>query len=392
MSMRDWSILSISLLTIMAGAAVAPALASIRAGFPEVSPTTVKLVLTLPSLCIIPLTFVSERLTRRFGKRRVLLTGISLYLLGGLGGGLATSFAMLLGTRVVLGLGVGLMLPMSSSLIADFHEGEARLRMMGRSAASSNLGGVVALVCSGWLASLDWRLSFGVYALAVVTLLLVAFRLPEPARPAATGAAAAGGLPPAALLGGLGLCLLMVVFYCVPANMALFLVSSGIGDASKAGVTLGLVTSAGFAAGLLLPRSRRAFGQGLPLVMLICMAGGFFLLHGAARLTEAWAGVALVGLGYGSLWPWLIAAMSQAVERRQTMLTMALAGSSIFFGQFVSPLVFDGAGMLLGDHSPRTLFLLAGLTAAASAPLVWTLRPRLLRLARLAKRPSDQGA
>jgi len=52
------AILSISLLTVMASAAVSPALARIRQAFSGVDITLIKLALTLPSLVIIPFSLV----------------------------------------------------------------------------------------------------------------------------------------------------------------------------------------------------------------------------------------------------------------------------------------------------------------------------------------------
>ena len=48
-----WTILSISLLTVMAGAAIAPALGIIKEHFSEASDLTLQLVVSLPALLII---------------------------------------------------------------------------------------------------------------------------------------------------------------------------------------------------------------------------------------------------------------------------------------------------------------------------------------------------
>ncbi|MBN2381572.1 MFS transporter [bacterium] len=218
------SILSISLLTIMASAAVSPALAKISQAFPGTDFTTIKLVLTIPSLLIIPFSLLSGWLVARFKKKHILMTGLIIYFLGGIGGGLAGSIPQLLVIRGLLGVGIGLVMPLSTTLIADFFQGEARTKMMGLSGSITNLGGVFFLLVSGWLACFSWRYSFGVYALSLVTLIMVGFWLPEPPQYKSSGHKAL------ALSRGIYLCailgmLMMICFYAVPTNLALFIES-----------------------------------------------------------------------------------------------------------------------------------------------------------------------
>ncbi len=384
MTPHAWSILSLSLLTIMAAAAVAPALATVQAAFPDVSPTTIKMLLTVPSLCIIPLSFLSAKLCAILGTRRTIFLGASLYLLGGMGGGLAPNFSMLMATRVILGIGVGILMPMSNSLVSVFFQGEERVKMMGRTASTANLGGVFALICSGLLAQISWRHSFAIYGIALVTVTLVALFLKEPPR-SASPSSAEGRLPLGAKLGALGLMLLMIVFYCLPTNLAMFLVAEQYGSASSAGMALAFATGTGFFAGLLLPRTRKVCGSYLGPAMLSCMALGFAMLNYATGFLQAKCGVILVGLGFGTLWPSLLVLIAQATPLPLSMRAMALGGSMIFLGQFLSPLIFDLAGTLMGAMHPRMAFGLASLAAAVAVPCLLAGKGRLLRVMALPK-------
>jgi MFS family permease len=101
------SMLSISLLTVMASAAISPALAKISQAFPGTDSTLIKLVLTLPSLLIIPFSLLSGWLAARMKKKYVLLIGLVIYFLGGMGGGFARSITELLIIRGLFGVGVG---------------------------------------------------------------------------------------------------------------------------------------------------------------------------------------------------------------------------------------------------------------------------------------------
>ena len=222
-SMLKPTILSVSLLTIMASAAVSPALAKISQAFPEVDRTVIKLILTLPSLLIIPFSLLSGWLTSRMKKRSILLIGLVIYFLGGVGGGFARNIPELLIIRGILGIGIGLIMPLSTTLIADFFEGPTRTKMMGLSGSVTNVGGVLFLSASGWLACYSWRFSFGVYSLALVTIVMVASWLPEPPRTQKPGRSSKLELPVGVFVCAVLGILMMVAFYAVPTNLALFI-------------------------------------------------------------------------------------------------------------------------------------------------------------------------
>ncbi|MDD5090204.1 MAG: MFS transporter [Candidatus Wallbacteria bacterium] len=221
-SMLKPTILSISLLTIMASSAISPALAKISAAFPEVDQTTIKLCLTLPSLFMIPFSLMSGWLVSRISKKTVLLTGLAVYLAGGIGGGISGSIFQLLMWRALLGVGVGLIMPLSVTFITDFFEGEARTKMMGLSGSVNQLGGMLFSLAAGLLVAISWRATFGVYGLAFVTVAFVLLWLPESPQKA-SGASKTGKLPgEALLLAALGT-LMMVIFFVVPTDIALFI-------------------------------------------------------------------------------------------------------------------------------------------------------------------------
>ncbi|HTY45168.1 MAG TPA: MFS transporter [Patescibacteria group bacterium] len=217
------SVISISFLTVMAPAAIAPALAKISQAFPTADPALITLVLTLPSLLIAPVSLLCGWLTRRMRKKPILLTGLAIYLLAGVSGAFSRTIYELLCIRMLLGIGAGLIVPFSTELIADSSE-EERRKLTGLSGPISYLGGAAFLLLSGWLACISWRHAFAVYGLSALTFFTVFFLLPEPTHKE-VGHTQKNGLPAGVymctLLGGL----LMVVSYAAPINLAMFIES-----------------------------------------------------------------------------------------------------------------------------------------------------------------------
>lgn len=358
------TLLSLSMLTVMSGAAVAPALAKIASAFPAASPAVVKQILTLPAVFIIVFALGSGRLSARFSKRRILCAGLVTTLFGGLGGGVANRIEALLLCRALLGAGVGLIMPLSTGLIADFYTGEERTRVMGYSSAASNLGGIVATLAAGALASLSWRFSFGVYALALAVLLLVLFYLPEPET---------GGnlnrkrqkLPTAVYAWAGGAYLLMLAFYAVPVNLAFFLKKAGLGNAATAGLALSLMTASGFAAGLSFAFVQKVAKRGMAPMLFGVMAGGYFILSQATVLSQVFLGTCMVGLGMGWAMPVLFVGATKAAGDGMGVKAMAVVSSLVFLGQFMSPVVLEIIGETFADTSARFAFSAIGVCFTA---------------------------
>lgn len=207
----------------MAGAAVAPALGEISVAFPDASQTLVKLINTLHAIWIIPFTFVSSWLTTRYSKKYVLTAGLLLYIIGGVSGALATDIWFLLATRALLGIAVGLIMPIFTSLISDFYEGHEQTDMMGKMSASSQIGGMIAMTIAGILAAISWRFSFGVYGLGLVVLILVRLYLPKQPVPKKKQSTEGANLNKQIYGLALGMFLVFVFFYSIPTNMAIYL-------------------------------------------------------------------------------------------------------------------------------------------------------------------------
>ncbi|WP_300668649.1 MFS transporter [Desulfoluna sp.] len=364
------AILSVALLTVMAGAAISPAVATIADAFSSTRPEIIKLVVTLPPLMVIPFALLAGRLTDAFGKKKVLLTGLWLYLIGGIGGGFASTIHVLLFCRALLGLSVGLIMPISTALVSDFFEGEKATRMMGWISASNHLGGMAAQILSGALATLCWRYSFGAYGLACVAIAMVLFYLPEPAGKKRPCTSPKPRLSVPVYLCAGAIFLLMLVFYTVPVNIALFIAKTGMGDASSSGMACAFITGGGFVMGLCFQRVYTALKYFSVVVGIALMACGLGFLSGAETLPPVFFGVALVGLGEGYLLPYIFHCVRTSVDVDQSVSAMALISSMMYLGQFSSPLLIDKIGSHWMAQTTGSPFLVACWLSSAAAALV----------------------
>ncbi len=169
------SIWSISTVTSLPGLAVSPILGKLDTVFKNVSDLEIQMLTSLPNLMIVPFVLLSGKLTESKGKLPMLIIGLSLFLLSGILYFFANSMNTLIIISCFLGMGAGMIIPLSTGLIADFFVGNYRTKQMGLSSGINNLTLVLATFLTGWLANINWHLPFAVYLIPVFSLLLVRF-------------------------------------------------------------------------------------------------------------------------------------------------------------------------------------------------------------------------
>jgi EmrB/QacA subfamily drug resistance transporter len=96
------------------------------------------------------------------GRRRMFIAGLIIFSLASLAGGLAQDPVLLIGSRVIQGMGAALVAPAALSLITtSFAEGPQRTRAIGLYGAISSVGFVAGQVLGGVLVQLtSWRAVF----------------------------------------------------------------------------------------------------------------------------------------------------------------------------------------------------------------------------------------
>ena len=73
----------------------------------------------------------------------------------------------------LLGIGAGIIIPLSTSLVSKFFYGAQRTKQYGYVSALTNVTLVVATAVTGFLADIQWRLPFVVYLLPLISIFLV---------------------------------------------------------------------------------------------------------------------------------------------------------------------------------------------------------------------------
>lgn len=384
------TLLLASMLTIMAGATISPALPAIQREF-SAAPSAamlVGLVLTMHGLFIAVGAPLIGALADRYGRRWLLLVSTVVYALAGGSGFVLDSLVAILASRAVLGLAVAGVMVTVTALITDYYEENRRDTILGRQGAFMSIGGVVLLPLAGVLADIGWRVPFLVYTGALVLLPAMAFALPEPDRREPTGdlptsvddlrqTLARFPLRTLALIVVLGL-VCQIIFYMTPVQIPFYLEAQTGANGTLIGAALAMSTGAGGVASLLYGRIRRSMSViAIVALTFALMSSGYAVIGVSGTLFGIVSGLALAGAGAGflltNLNAWIAAVTPEPVRGR------ALSGltSAFFLGQFLSPLVVrpvsDSVG--LGATFLGVGVVLAGGSFAFALAAVYTTPP-----------------
>lgn len=334
------TILSMSLLTVMAGAAIAPALGIIKAHFSNISPLLIQLIVSMPALLIIITNIFFLQLSRRLRTRIIATTGLLLYVIAGAGCFFADSIWVLLALRALLGVSVGLVMPLSTGLLSFYFPPEEQARLMGLSAAMNQMGGVVATLLAGLLSTIEWNYAFLVYLLGLIALVMVWIWLPNEQ----IGSANKRGIPfqPKQLLkfhpSVCGMLLLMTIFFIFPTNFAI-IINQQIKLSTEAitAIMVGLDVVA-FFVGLIFGNWMNRFRQSIKYFAPICFLLGYaaYLLPSVPMIV---VGSALIGIANGVGVPYLNTIASIKGGRNSATTVMPLLSAALYLGQFISPLI-----------------------------------------------------
>lgn len=338
-----YTILSISLLTVMAGAAIAPALGTISKHFAGQSPLLIQLIVSLPALFIILTNLVFPLLCRLMKTRTLALTGLLLYVLAGAGAFFVDNIWVLLVFRALMGVSVGMIMPLSTGLLAYYFPPEEQAGLMGLSAAMNQMGGVVATFLAGTLASISWNYAFLVYLLGLIAIILVALFLPNErlSRRGGVSLSLLKRFHPSVV----GMFLVMVLFFIYPTNFAL----TASASLSEMGITLVMVglDVVAFLVGLVFGFLMKRFAAQMKYAAPLGFMAGYLCLAAGNSLVWLLLGSALIGIANGIGVPYLNTIGSVKAGKEAATTVMPLLSAALYLGQFLSPLIVSPTAEIL---------------------------------------------
>lgn len=350
---------SVSALTSLPGLAVSPILDKIQHIFPHSSEFDVQMLTSLPSLLIIPFMLFSGRMAERLGYYRVLACGLWLFLLSGVLYMICTQMWQLILVSALLGIGSGIIIPLSTSLISRFFYGDYRTRQFGYSSAITNVTLVLATALTGYLAEVEWRLPFVVYLFPVVSIFLLPFVWRSDnngVSPVEKREQSSAGINYKSL--SLYMLYYFVITYLtVIVSFNLSFLMNGYGyDSGTSGVVISIFFLAIMVPGLFLSSILKIMKGKVELRSLLVITIGLFVIYTYSSLPLIILGCIITGVGYGIAQPYLYDKVTQITPTGKVTYALALLMVMNYVAILVCPFIVDYMQDIVHDHSQRFAF------------------------------------
>lgn len=337
------AIWSVSAVTSLPGLAISPILGDLTKIFPKATELEIQLLSSLPSLLIIPFVLLSGKLSE--GRRQIdlLLWGLAIFFVSGVACMVAKSMAWLILISCILGIGAGMVIPLSTGLVVEYFTGDYRIRQLGYSSAINNLALVLATALAGYLAEINWHLPFLVYTLSGISLLLcfTLRRTPSTEEPKESLQLQNKAIDWRRLVG-----LMVLYFFITYAVLVItfdlpFLVDHYHIESSFSGILISLFFLAIMLPGLFINRIIHHLRTFTNLLSLVLMAAGLIVigyLHTKAALT---IGVLLCGVGYGVMQPIIYDKAATIAPPRSATLALSFVMAMNYLAVLLCPFLLS---------------------------------------------------
>ena len=345
---------SVSALTSLPGLAVSPILGELSTIFPHATELDIQMLTSLPSLLIIPFVLLAGKLAEKRDFIRLLRVGLWLFAASGALYLFSSRMWQLMAVSALLGIGAGLIIPLSTGLISRYFTGEYRVRQFGYSSAITNMTLVVATAVTGYLAEVHWRLPFAVYLLPLISLVLSAYLKKDTA--SVTIKQAAAIIPPIqstpVISGKYGIhirhLVQLMLFYGLVTYVVLavtfnlpFLMEAHHFSSGNSGLMISLFFLAIMAPGFMLDSLVKLLGNKTKLYSLLAIATGLLLIWISPTEWLIVPGCILVGLGYGIIQPLIYDKTVDTATPQKTTLALAFVMVMNYLAILLSPFITD---------------------------------------------------
>ena len=345
---------SVSALTSSPGLAVSPILGELSTIFPHATELDIQMLTSLPSLLIIPFVLLAGKLAEKRDFIRLLRVGLWLFAASGVLYLFSSRMWQLMAVSALLGIGAGLIIPLSTGLISRYFTGEYRVRQFGYSSAITNMTLVVATAVTGYLAEVHWRLPFAVYLLPLISLVLSAYLKKDTA--SVTIKQAAAIIPPIqstpVISGKYGIhirhLVQLMLFYGLVTYVVLavtfnlpFLMEAHHFSSGNSGLMISLFFLAIMAPGFILDSLVKLLGNKTKLYSLLAIAIGLLLIWISPTEWLIVPGCILVGLGYGIIQPLIYDKTVDTAIPQKTTLALAFVMVMNYLAILLSPFITD---------------------------------------------------
>jgi MFS family permease len=343
-------------------------LSDISARFPEVSATTIQMIITFPSMMGIPVSLLAGILASYVTKKRLVIFALTSQFIGGILPVFShDSIYMVFLSCAFIGIGQGFMISCSSAILAENFDGTTRGTAMGLQQVATSLGIMGLTILTGRLSTIAWYRAYYVYLITLPIIVLVLIFLPKGKTDDKLVGKGVGFSGLKAIFNP-GTIYYFILFFFLAAcqfafytNIGMSVTTKGLGNASAIGIATAWNPLATVAIGFLYGFILRIFKKYTLMTAMIVLSAAFIILTWAPSLSVIAFGGIIFGVGAGLQQASALFYVTEAAPKTSTALTISIALMMISLGVTLSPVVVNGITRIIGREVDGT----SGLTIGA---------------------------
>jgi len=352
--------LLIALTTMMSNVAIVTALPHLKDYFTQTQNIEflARLMLTLPSLAIAFLAPILGHFVYKFGRKKSALLALTLFSIMGSSGVFLETMNLLLFSRFMLGIAIAVLMIVSTSLIGDYFQGEARHKFMGQQGIFISLGGVIFVVGGGILSDINWRYSFAIYTIGFLLIPLVYTYLNEKVITNFDDEDDTDINSNLFVIYFLAF-LLMLFFYILPTQIPFLIMNHFEASGTMAGAIIATAFISNGIGAITFRKFKQRFSHAqIYIIGMLIIGFGFIAIGLVHNVYYFFLTSPIMGFGGGILMTNMTAWMLSRTHHTQRIHKSAYLTSALFLGQFFSPIIFHP---IVSYFSIENFFIVIGI-------------------------------
>ncbi|WP_368909912.1 MFS transporter [Streptococcus sp. oral taxon 061] len=358
------SILSLSLVLITSFS-ISSALPAMFDYYQGYSTGQVELLVSLPSFGIMAMLLLNGVLERIFPERLQLTLGLLILSISGIAPFWYQGYYFVFATRLLFGIGVGMLNAKAISIISERYHGKTRIQMLGFRGSAEVVGASILTLAVGQLLAFGWTATFLAYAAGLVVLVLFLLFVPygkgethESKHQTEEAAKLTRSMLQLIFFLAIGAAVVVCTNTAITFRIPSLMIEAGFGDAQLSSLVLSAMQLIGILAGISFSFLISAFKEKLLLVSGVTFGIGQIIIALAPSLWVVVAGSVLGGFAYSIALTTVFQLISERIPAKLLNKATSYAVLGCSFGASLTPFVLSGIGLVTTDG--RMTFIILG--------------------------------
>lgn len=342
---------------LITGVSVTSALLpSLRSAFPGVSKETIQSFLSLPALPQFLALLAAGFIATKIGKKNTILLGAGLWTISGIMPMFLNNFTYVLISRVFLGISLGLIQPIGTSMIADFYEGDQRDTLLGIQSSIIGIAGTIFTFLIGVLISMNWRYSFFIYLFGLIVFILTYYYLPKDKKQENIVKELSES-PESKKLGIEVIWWVCLTFFfnlgqnAITLDFNLAVVEEHVASATGAANMMVAYSVLGLITGILFGYYMKFAKQYGGIIAAALFLAGNVIVAVTTSVLSYYVAMILAGAGFGLFMPYMFSAVNAHTTSANSAYATSATTAAASLANFIAPYIYGFLAKLFNDSS-----------------------------------------